>query len=130
MASEVAMPVGATEQEPKPVVLRVAPDGSGSAADRGGKNVFLSTIGDPRDRLLALLLPNAERAVAIMTEADRAREAVHRARRELEIRSAELEMAADKLIAQGLSSAQVGQLLGLDCTELDRRRRDLRLQSS
>ncbi|MGH3565173.1 MAG: hypothetical protein ACRDRH_03895 [Pseudonocardia sp.] len=117
------------EQEPKPVVLRVAPDGNGSAADHGGENVFLSAVGDPRDRLLTLLLPNPDRAVAIMAEADRAREAVHRARRELEIHSAKLEMAAEKLIAQGLSSAQVGQLLGLDgMEEPDRGWRDLHLK--
>ncbi|MHA6796917.1 MDR family MFS transporter [Pseudonocardia bannensis] len=68
--------------------------------------------GDARDRLLALLLPDPQRAIAVIGEAERAREGIRRARRELAARTAELADAAEQLVAQGLSPAQVERLLG------------------
>lgn len=76
---------------------------------------------DPRDRLLALLLPDPTRAVAAVTEADLAREAVERARRELDGRAAELAAATEELVAQGLSPAQVEQLLDREADEVPAR---------
>jgi hypothetical protein len=42
---------------------------------------------------------------------------VRSARRELERRTAELDAAADELVAQGMSSAQVREILGLRSDE-------------
>ena len=67
---------------------------------------------DPRDRLLALLLPDPERALTVVANAERAREAVHRARLELDARSADLDAAKEELLAQGLSRQQVVDLFG------------------
>ena len=68
---------------------------------------------DARDRLLAMLLPDPERALSVVTEAERARDAVRRAHSELEERIAELDGATEELVAQGLSRHQVRELLGL-----------------
>ncbi|MCX6463855.1 MAG: MDR family MFS transporter, partial [Pseudonocardiales bacterium] len=71
------------------------------------------TPADARDRLLAMLLPDPQRALTVVHAAERARDALRRARAELEERSAELDGAAEELVAQGLSPAQVRALLGL-----------------
>ncbi len=68
---------------------------------------------DARDRLLAMLLPDPDRALTVVATAERARDAVRHARRELEVRTAELDGAAEELVAQGLSPRQVQDLLGL-----------------
>jgi drug resistance transporter, EmrB/QacA subfamily len=72
---------------------------------------------DPRDRLLALLLPDPQRALTAIGDAESARDAARRARKELEQRTAELDSAAEELVAQGLSERQVRELLGLAPTE-------------
>jgi EmrB/QacA subfamily drug resistance transporter len=61
---------------------------------------------DARNRLLATLLPDPERALDVVAEAEDARDTVRRAGRRLEA-------AAEELEAQGLSRAQVRALLGL-----------------
>ncbi|MHA6786031.1 MDR family MFS transporter [Pseudonocardia saturnea] len=68
---------------------------------------------DARDRLLAMLLPDPDRALTVVATAERARDAVRLARSELEVRTAELDGAAEELVAQGLSPLQVQELLGL-----------------
>jgi EmrB/QacA subfamily drug resistance transporter len=68
---------------------------------------------DARDRLLAMLLPDPDRALAVVATAEQARDAVRHARTELEVRTAELDGAAEELVAQGLSPRQVQDLLGL-----------------
>jgi EmrB/QacA subfamily drug resistance transporter len=68
---------------------------------------------DARDRLLAMLLPDPDRALTVVATAERARDAVRHARTELEVRTAELDGAAEELVAQGLSPRQVQDLLGL-----------------
>ncbi|QJY45775.1 MDR family MFS transporter [Pseudonocardia broussonetiae] len=68
---------------------------------------------DARDRLLAMLLPDPTRALTVVATAERARDAVRHARRELEVRTAELDGASEELVAQGLSPRQVQDLLGL-----------------
>jgi len=67
--------------------------------------------GDTRDRLLALLLPDAGRALAAVAAAERARSAMERARAELDARATELARASQELVAQGLTGAQVERLL-------------------
>jgi EmrB/QacA subfamily drug resistance transporter len=69
--------------------------------------------GDARDRLLAILLPDPQRALTVVAVAESARDSARSARRELELRTADLHGAADELVALGLSPAQVRQLLGL-----------------
>jgi site-specific recombinase XerD len=68
---------------------------------------------DPRDRLLSMLLPDPQRALTVVAVAERARDAARTARTELEVRTAELDAAAEELVAQGLSPRQVQDLLGL-----------------
>jgi hypothetical protein len=68
---------------------------------------------DVRDRLLAMLLPDPERALAVVGYAERARDALRAARRDVAAKEAELTAAVEELVAQGLSPAQVQQLLGL-----------------
>ncbi|MDN5934171.1 MAG: hypothetical protein L0I24_24385, partial [Pseudonocardia sp.] len=68
---------------------------------------------DFRDRVLAMLLPHPDRALTVVATAERARDAVRLARSELEMRTAELDGAAEELVAQGLSPRQVRELLGL-----------------
>ena len=68
---------------------------------------------DPRDRLLAMLLPDPTRAVAVVAEADQARDAAREARRALAGHVRDLDRARAELVAQGLSPAQVGRLLEL-----------------
>jgi EmrB/QacA subfamily drug resistance transporter len=72
-----------------------------------------SAASDARDRLLSMLLPDPQRALAVVAVAERARDAVRTARTELEVRTAELDGAAEELVAQGLSPRQVQDLLGL-----------------
>jgi hypothetical protein len=72
---------------------------------------------DPRDQLLALLLPDPQRALGVVAAAENARDGARRARRELQARSAELDAAAAELVAQGLSPVQVRELLSLHETE-------------
>lgn len=68
---------------------------------------------DARDRLLAMLLPDAQRALSVLVLAERARDAVRRARSELQSSTAQLDAAAEELVAQGLSRRQVQDLLSL-----------------
>lgn len=72
---------------------------------------------DVRDRLLAMLLPDAEHALDVVGTAERARDALRAARRDTAARQAELTVAVEELVAQGLSPEQVTQLLGLDADE-------------
>ena len=67
---------------------------------------------DARDRLLAVFLPDPGRALALLGEAERARDAARRARDELTARSRDLERAVVALRAQGLDAEQVRRLLG------------------
>ena len=53
------------------------------------------------------------RALALITEAERARDAVRRARQKLDEHGRELDRAADELVSQGLTSEQVCRLLEL-----------------
>jgi EmrB/QacA subfamily drug resistance transporter len=78
---------------------------------------------DARDRLLAMLLPDPTRALTVVATAERARDAVRHARRELEVRTAELDGASEELVAQGLSPRQVQDLLGLSERRSSRARR-------
>jgi len=68
---------------------------------------------DVRDRLLAMLLPDPDRALAVAGNAERARDELRAARRDVAAKEAELTAAVEELVAQGLSPAQVQQLLGL-----------------
>jgi hypothetical protein len=87
-------------------------DGSGvPAAD--GRSGSPDPSADARDRLLATLLPDPSRAVALVAEAVRARDAVRRAPRTLADRGRDLDRAGAELVAQGLSPAQVARLLDL-----------------
>ena len=74
---------------------------------------YLGVASSTAHRLLAMLLPDPERALSVVTEAERARDAVRRAHSELEERIAELDGATEELVAQGLSRHQVRELLGL-----------------
>jgi EmrB/QacA subfamily drug resistance transporter len=68
---------------------------------------------DARDRLLAMLLPDPSRALVVIAEAEAARDATRRARRELADRTRVLDRATEELVAQGLSPQQVSALLDL-----------------
>jgi EmrB/QacA subfamily drug resistance transporter len=68
---------------------------------------------DSRDRLLEMLLPDPPQALAALTEAEGARNAARRARRELAEHSRTLDRATEELVAQGLSPEQVRRLLEL-----------------
>ena len=68
---------------------------------------------DARDRLLATLLPDPDRAVALIADAEQARDAVRRARRDAADHGDALDRAGDELVAQGLTSRQVSRLLEL-----------------
>jgi hypothetical protein len=61
---------------------------------------------DARDRLLAMLLPDPEGALAMVAAAEAARDAVQREGRRLDA-------AVEELVAQGLSREQVLALLDL-----------------
>ncbi|MGI5126318.1 MDR family MFS transporter [Pseudonocardia sp. CA-107938] len=74
-------------------------------------------VPDVRDRLLAMLLPDPERALAVVGDAERARDALRAARRDVTEKEAALAAAVEELMAQGLSQAQVQQLLGLDTAD-------------
>ncbi|MBW0117333.1 MDR family MFS transporter [Pseudonocardia abyssalis] len=92
------------------------PNGSapvGVLAEPRTERMAAPTGTDARDRLLAMLLPDPDRALTVVTTAERARDAVRHARTELEVRTAELDGAAEELVAQGLSPRQVQDLLGL-----------------
>lgn len=92
---------------------REAPEPSRDARPDGPSDEAIQRDGvDVRDRLLALLLPDPQRAVEAVGEADRARDGIRRARRELDARTAEFTAASEELVAQGLSPAQVEQLVG------------------
>jgi hypothetical protein len=86
--------------------VRSTPSGDGGPDDRASGHPASGTDADPRDRLLAALLPDPPRALAVLADAERARDAARRARRELDRAGAEL-------VAQGLSPAQVCHLLEL-----------------
>jgi EmrB/QacA subfamily drug resistance transporter len=92
---------------PGAVVLPAAPPGL--APDTGPD--------DPRDRLLAMLLPDPPRALALIATAEQARDAGRRARRLLADHARDLDRARAELVAQGLSPAQVGRLLELTAEE-------------
>jgi chemotaxis regulatin CheY-phosphate phosphatase CheZ len=104
-AVQPANPGGPEAAEPARVAVldRTGPDRA-AVAER---------VPDVRDRLLAMLLPDAERALAVVETAEQARDAVRAARRELAGKEAALAAAVEELIAQGLTPAQVRQLLGL-----------------
>ncbi|GAA3249152.1 hypothetical protein GCM10017691_59960 [Pseudonocardia petroleophila] len=87
--------------------------GLGVLAEPRTERIAAPTGADARDRLLAMLLPDPDRALTVVTTAERARDAVRLARAELEVRTAELDGAAEELVAQGLSPRQVQDLLGL-----------------
>ena len=72
---------------------------------------------DPRDRLLAMLLPDPPQALALITAAEQARDAARTARRALADHVRELDRARAELRAQGLSPAQVDRLLELTVEE-------------
>jgi hypothetical protein len=73
--------------------------------------------GDPRDRLLATLLPDPSRALALIAAAEQARDAARHTRRVLADHTRDLDRARAELAAQGLSPAQVGRLLELTVEE-------------
>jgi hypothetical protein len=102
------------------VPIAVPADGApdGPAAPQPAKVAVLERADpapdrDVRDRLLAMLLPDPERALAVVGNAERARDALRAARRDVATKEAELTAAVEELVAQGLSPAQVQQLLGL-----------------
>jgi EmrB/QacA subfamily drug resistance transporter len=122
-AAPVAMPAQAV-----PAAMRNgAPhrgNGSGAAAYEPDGEARLAGNGavpagdrrlpaDVRDRLLAMLLPDPQRALAVVADAESARDAARSAGRELERHTAELEAATEELVAQGLNPRQVRELLGL-----------------
>jgi hypothetical protein len=72
---------------------------------------------DARDRLLAMLLPDPARAVALVAAAEQARDAARRARRELAAHRRDLDRAGEELLAQGLTADQVCRLLELSDEE-------------
>ena len=72
---------------------------------------------DARDRLLAMLLPDPPRALALIAAAEQARDAARHARRMLADHTRDLDRARAELAAQGLSPAQVGRLLELTVEE-------------
>jgi hypothetical protein len=92
-----------------PPVLTRAAASAGPTGDPGPE----PPVADPRDRLLAMLLPDPTRALALIAEAEHARDAARRARRELADRSRDLDRAGEELVAQGLKPDQVSRLLGL-----------------
>jgi hypothetical protein len=107
---------------PRATVLPAAPSGlaaedaaaAGAAVPTGDASGGRApSPADPRDRLLAMLLPDAARAVALVAEAERARDAGRRAQRELAAHRRELDRAVVELRAQGLTKAQVCRLLEL-----------------
>jgi EmrB/QacA subfamily drug resistance transporter len=111
-AVPVAVPAEAVPTEAPPAEappIEAPPDGP--AAPQPAKVAVLDR--DVRDRLLAMLLPDADRALAVVGNAERARDALRAARRDVAAREAELDAAVEELVAQGLSPAQVQQLLGL-----------------
>jgi len=100
----------------------VAGNGAVATEDRHSAS---AAPGDARDRLLAVLLPDPQRTLIAVADAENARDAARRAGQELAVRTAELDEAAEELVGQGLSPAQVRELLGLSAAEgplSDRRR--------
>ena len=95
-------PDGPAAPQPAKVAVLERADPASGPADR-----------DVRDRLLAMLLPDPDRALAVVGNAERARDALRAARRDVATKEAELTAAVEELVAQGLSPAQVQQLLGL-----------------
>lgn len=91
-------------------------NGADGGVGPGGNGAPPRSMADPlagaaRDRLLAMLLPDPDAAVAAMAGAQRAREGVQRAQRELAKQTAALAAAEEELVAQGLSHDQVALLL-------------------
>jgi hypothetical protein len=70
-----------------------------------------------------MLLRDPARAVALVADAERARDAGRRVRREAADHGRALDRAADELVAQGLSPEQVCRLLELTDEEAPDRRR-------
>lgn len=101
------------------------PVGNGNGNGSGnGSGVALATLvapdtrqapagTDARDRLLAMLLPDPQRALAVVQGAERSRDALRRSRADAARHGAELDDAAEELVAQGLSPEQVRSLLAL-----------------
>lgn len=73
---------------------------------------------DARDRLLAMLLPDAKRALAVVATAEVARDGMRKAGRELYRHTTDLAAATEELVAQGLSPPQVRELIGLGPDEM------------
>jgi EmrB/QacA subfamily drug resistance transporter len=104
-------------------VLPAAPPGP--AADPPGGSHRPNVLAEPapraaadgRDRLLAMLLPDPPRALALIAAAEQARDAARHARRMLADHTRDLDRARAELAAQGLSPAQVGRLLELTVEE-------------
>ncbi|SHK69751.1 drug resistance transporter, EmrB/QacA subfamily [Pseudonocardia thermophila] len=113
-AAQVAVPAEAV-QPANPGGPEAAEPARVAVLDRTGPDraAVAERVPDVRDRLLAMLLPDAERALAVVETAEQARDAVRAARRELAGKEAALAAAVEELIAQGLTPAQVRQLLGL-----------------
>jgi len=102
LAPEPVTPDGRTDGATSPPDVRPADPAANGAAGA-----------DPRDRLLAMLLPDPARALAVVAEAERARDAARRARQEAADHIRDLDRAGEELVAQGLSTAQVRWLLEL-----------------
>ncbi len=115
-----ASPVETLDPTATPVAVpaesRPVAEPSGPAGAEPARIAVLDRAGqapDVRDRLLAMLLPDSERALDVVGAAERARDSLRAARRDVAARQAELGSAVEELVAQGLSPAQVTQLLGL-----------------
>jgi hypothetical protein len=93
--------------------------GNGHGVPTGIANGTAAAVlpADPRDRLLAMLLPDPPQALTLIAAAEQARDAARRARRMLADHTRDLDRARAELAAQGLSPAQVGRLLELTVEE-------------
>jgi EmrB/QacA subfamily drug resistance transporter len=88
-------PVGPAPTRAAPERIAVRPENGAHGGD-----------GDARDRLLEMLLPDPQRALAVVAEGEAARDAVRHAGRRLDA-------AVEELVAQGLTREQVRALLDL-----------------
>ena len=115
---------GTALRGPSPVDGAVPVAGGNGNGSGNGSGVALVTLvapdtretpvgTDARDRLLAMLLPDPQRALAVVQGAERSRDALRRSRADAVRHGAELDDAAEELVAQGLSPEQVRSLLAL-----------------
>jgi hypothetical protein len=114
---------GAATKAGGPVAAVLPPAPSGLAPAEQAVTPPAGPPTDARDRLLAMLLPDPARAVALIADAEQARDAGRRVRREAAVHGRALDRAADELVAQGLTSEQVCRLLELTDEEAPDRRR-------